>query len=105
MEKRTILDQIEISHDGTIGLRFAKQIIDDDGSVISSGWHRVPLPIGTDIEAQMAAVNEQLTTQLKQRDVEAAELTTLRAIAPVVWTKERTDAYTAKTSNLSSDQT
>jgi hypothetical protein len=32
MQKQTIVDQIEIARDGTIGIRMAKEVIDDDGT-------------------------------------------------------------------------
>lgn len=96
MRKQTVVDQIEITRNGTIQLRLAKEVIDDDGSVLSRAWHRTMLPPGTDIDAQMALVNENLINDIKAAAVEQTELSRVKVIAPVIWTKPVTDAYAAK---------
>lgn len=61
MQKRTIIDQIEIQpQTGIIGVRMRKQVIDDDGTVLVSDYHRTVIEAGTDPAAQMAAVNVHL---------------------------------------------
>ncbi len=85
MYKRTILDVIEINRDGSIGLKFAKQMVDDDESVLFSGVHRALLPKDADIDTQMAAVNANLVDGLKQAAVDATELDIVKSILPMVW--------------------
>lgn len=94
MQKQTILDQIEIKRDGHIQLRFIKQVVDDDGTVLSEQYHRTVIPPGGDIDAQMAVVNDHLE-QMKMARVEASELTALKAVAPIVQTAEKIAAYEA----------
>lgn len=96
MHKQTVLDQIEISRDGTINLRFAKEVVDDDGTVISSEWHRTVCPPGTDVDAQIAAVNQHLVVGLKCMPVDAADIARVKALTPTVWTKAVKDAHAAK---------
>lgn len=93
MKKQTIIDQIEIKPCGTIQVRFAKQIVDSDGTVLSSDWHRTMLPPGHDIDAQMAAVNAHLGT-LKCKAVDCSEIDTMvRPLLPIVWTDKRVKAH------------
>lgn len=96
MIKQTVIDRIEISRDGTINIRMAKEVIDDDGTVISSGWHRTVLPPGLNIDAQFAAVNENLVRGLKCSPVAASDIERLKAVVPVVHTKAVKDAYVAR---------
>jgi len=63
MQTRTIIDRIEIEpQTGNVGVRMLKQIIDDQGLVLSSQYHRTVIDAGTDPAAQMAAVNVHLGT-------------------------------------------
>lgn len=96
MHKQTVLDQIEITRDGTIGLRFAKEVVDDDGTVISKEWHRTALPPGTDIDGQMEAVNNHLAADLKCAPVAASEIARVHALTPIVWTKAVREAQARK---------
>ncbi len=100
MHKQTILDQIEITRDGTINLRFAKEIVDDDGSVIGSEWHRTAIPPGQDVDAQIAAVNEHLVTHLKCSPVAASELQRVKTLLPMVWTDDVLAAYAVRKATI-----
>lgn len=99
MHKQTVIDQIEIQRDGTIQLRFAKEIVDDDGTVLSKDWHRTALPPGQNIDAQMQVVNDHLVS-MKCAAVDTAEIGRVKALEPVVWTKAVKDAYAAKQAEL-----
>jgi hypothetical protein len=96
VKRQTVVDQIEITRDGTIGVRCAKEIIDDDGTVLTSQWHRTVLPPGTDIDAQMALVNQHLTGGLKEAAVSASDIARIKTVAPVAWTDEVKTNYAAK---------
>lgn len=96
MKKQTVTDQIEITRDGSIQLRFAKEILDDDGTVISSGWHRAVLAPGDDIDELMTRINENLVRDLKCEPVGKAHIDKIKAVTPVVWTKQVLDDYKAK---------
>jgi hypothetical protein len=74
LEKRTVEDKIEIVGDYKhIQVRTATQIV-EDGTVISSSFHRHVVAPGDDISSQSAEV---------------------QAIANAVWTQEIIDAYAA----------
>jgi hypothetical protein len=98
MEKRTVIDQVEITRDGTINLRMAKEVVDDDGTVLQSGLHRTSFPPGHDIDAQMAAVNAGLVRDLKMPAVAADDflLLRLKETAPLVWTDAVKQGYADK---------
>ena len=59
--KRTEVDQIEITENGTAQIRFHKVITDDDGEEIRQ-YHRTSVPPGGDIAAQIKAVHDHLAT-------------------------------------------
>lgn len=88
MHKRSVIDQIEINRDGAINIRIAKEVVDDDGTVLSSAWHRTCLPPGHDIDGQMEVVNQHLTEGLKCAAVEAADIARIKTFVPAAWTPE-----------------
>lgn len=55
--ERTIIDQIEICHDGVVRIRFAIQIL-KDGEIISNNWHRTAIPPEVPSDLQLGAVQE-----------------------------------------------
>lgn len=60
MEKRTVLDQVVLCADGSTQLKFLKQVVDDDGTVIASIPHRVVAAAKEDPEKVMAFAAERL---------------------------------------------
>ena len=95
-EKKTILDKIEITRDGTIQVRLAILVL-EDGEEISSSWHRTSIPPGADPGAQMAAVNAHLQQMNKATVTDFSLLTN---IVPVVHTKEVKAAYQKKQAEI-----
>ena len=91
LEKRTVVDQFEVLSNGVIQVRLAKQLV-DGGSVQHLGWHRSVFIPGTDIEAQISAINSGLQA-INCAAVQDAAWDQLRAMAPVVWTEEVVVAY------------
>jgi hypothetical protein len=61
IEKKTIIDQIEIARDGTINIRYALLLI-EDGKDLSCQWHRTSIPPGVDVDRQLAEVDNHLTS-------------------------------------------
>ena len=92
LEKKTIVDQIEITRDGSIQVRFALQIL-EDGVEISSLWHRTLIPPGGDVKLQLSAVNTHLISMGKAPVVDTAMLENL---IPVVHTPEVNKRYAEK---------
>lgn len=61
MQKRTIIDRIEIDpQTGDIGVRLRKQVVDDDGKVLANEPHRVMLEADTDAADAVGRVNVHL---------------------------------------------
>lgn len=56
MQKNLVLNQVTLCADGSIGLQWLKQIIDDDGSVIFNEPHRSIVDFDGDANAQLDAV-------------------------------------------------
>lgn len=59
IEKKTILDQIEITRNGTVQARFGLLLV-EGGEQLSSKWHRTAFPPGHDVLTQLAVVNVHL---------------------------------------------
>ncbi len=96
MQKRTVVDQIEIQRDGTINVRLAKEVVDETGEVLSVGWHRTSLPPGHDIDAQMAAINQNLVNELKFPAVELVCIERTKVAATAFWTPDVLAEYRKK---------
>lgn len=60
-ERKTVIDQIEITRGGAVQLRLGLLLIDGDKEV-DCKWHRTVVPAGGSVAAQIAAVNEHLAT-------------------------------------------
>jgi hypothetical protein len=91
MAKSLIIEQIEVTKNGTIQVRMHK--ISSDGDVI--GNHRTILPPATDINAQVAAVNAHMATE-NYSAISAADVAKLTAICNAAWTAEVIAAYQAE---------
>jgi hypothetical protein len=84
LTKRTIVDQIEITRTGHIGIRFRKEVV-EDGRALSSDFHRTGIEIGGDIDAQMSAVNADLQSK-GWPAVDPAEYAEVKEYAKIKWT-------------------
>lgn len=92
IEKKTIIDQIEVTRTGHVQIRFGILLI-EDGVEISCNWHRTTVEPGGDVDAQIAAVNTGITTQLKATPVEADKVPLLKNICDLVHTPEVVKAH------------
>ena len=90
MAKSLIIDQIEVTNNGTVQVRMHK--LSSDGDLI--GNHRTSLPPAGDIAAQVAAVNAHMATE-NYSPVSAADVVKLTAICNAAWTPEVIAAYQA----------
>lgn len=98
IEKRTVIDQIEVTRDGHIQLRLGLLIIEDGVEVVCQ-WHRTSIEPGGDIDATIAAVNTDITTRdtLKAKAIEAEKVPLLKSICKVVHTPEVVKKYRSDT--------
>ena len=60
MKKQVILNQITLSADGSTNIQFMKQIVDDDGTILSSIPHRRVVSKGEDVQASLNEVTDHL---------------------------------------------
>jgi hypothetical protein len=96
MFKETIVDQIEITQNGTIQVRLHKQL-NDKGAITKLGLHRTAFSPSADVgsvDRQMVDVNTHLLS-MGEGKVSMADTDKIKAIATVVWTPEVVAAYKA----------
>jgi hypothetical protein len=90
MPKQLIINQIEVTSNGTVQVRMHK--MSSDGDLI--GNHRTALPPATDIDAQVAAVNAHMATE-NYSAISASDVYKLTAICNAAWTPAVIAAYQA----------
>lgn len=95
MERRTVVDQIEVKRDGIVQVRLAKQVVDGE-QMLRNDYHRMePLTPGADLESALLIVNAHLT-ELREAMVEEAEWDRVRRVVAMEHTAEAIAAYEAK---------
>lgn len=78
MDKRTIVNQIEIQADGTVQVRFAKQIMDGE-EIISNQWHRTMFDVSVNVDDQLTAMNTNLVDQLGYPEISIDDIKRLKS--------------------------
>jgi hypothetical protein len=86
LSKQTSLNQIEITENGTLQLRFEFKVMDGDEKV-SGAWHRAALTPGVDIGNVVTLLNEAFANMNKEPVIQA-DVTKLQSIADAAWTPE-----------------
>lgn len=92
LEKKTILSQIECTSTGVIGIRLKKVIMDGDLE-ISSEYHRTTLAPGGSLDAQIAAVNDNLKNAYGYPAIAVATVERIRRIVAVEHTADVISEY------------
>lgn len=87
INKRTIIDQIEVARGGTVGVRFRKEVV-EDGLVLMSEFHRTSIVVDGSVAAQIGAVNAHLSA-MNCETVAEDEIGYIRAICEAAWSKTR----------------
>ena len=90
MPKTLVVDQIEVTQNGTIQVRMHK--LSSDGDVI--GNHRTSIEPGGSVDNQLASVNTHMATE-NYAPVSAGDIARVQAIADAAWTPEVIAAYEA----------
>ena len=88
MAKSLIINQIEVTNNGTVQVRMHK--MSSDGDLI--GNHRTLFPPATDITAQITAVNVQMAIE-NYSAISDADVAKLTAICNAAWTPSVIEAY------------
>jgi hypothetical protein len=94
IEKKTVVDQIEITRSGVIQIRFGVLLV-EDGVEVASAWHRTSIEPGTDPDAQMASVNAHLA-QMGKAQVDAPDLGKVKNVVALMHTPEVKAQFAAK---------
>ncbi len=91
IKRKTVIDKIEIVSDGSLQIRIAKQIIENE-SVIHTQWHRVRIEPGSNVDEQMELINSNLK-MLGENSVSELEIKTIKSISALVHTEELVNKY------------
>lgn len=92
IEKKTVIDQIEVTRAGHIQIRIGKLIV-EDGRELSCQWHRTAVEVGGDVDAQIEAVNAHLI-EMGEAPIDAAGIAKVKTMAVAAWTPEVLEAQT-----------
>lgn len=93
IEKRTVVDQIEIARSGYVQIRFGLLLV-DDGNEINCKWHRTAIEPGGNVDAQIAVVNSHLAAMGKS-PVGQADIDRIKSFAKVAHTPDVVAAFVA----------
>lgn len=99
MDKRTLVDQIEVTRDGTLQIRLVCQVV-DGATVLVSHYHRTVLEPGVALADQIAAVNAHLAN-MARAPVTPAEVARIAKIAAAAHTPEVVEAFAQAARRLS----
>lgn len=94
IEKKTIVDQIEITRTGHIQIRFGLLLV-EDGAEIGCQWHRTAIEPGGDVDAQIAAVEQHLASMGRPAVDRDGLMASLKPIARVAHTPEVVQRFRA----------
>jgi hypothetical protein len=100
IEKKTVLNQIEIRSTGEIGLQFGLVLL-DDGAEIARDWHRTVIEPGINPRAQIAAVNAHFQagirkaggSVIKPNPIDEADIARIVTIVSTIHTPEVVNNY------------
>jgi hypothetical protein len=98
LERKTLLDQVEIRRDGTLQVRLVKAIVDGE-TILAREFHRTVLEPGAAADALLATLNAHLG-QMGEAAVADEEWDRIRRIAALEHTPEAVAAYREKTAAL-----
>jgi hypothetical protein len=93
MNSVTILDQIEITSNGSLQVRFNKLMMNGD-LVMASRYHRTSFFPGQDIDSQATVVNNSIVRE-GWPSMTTADVQKIKDHAVVAWTDEVIAAYKA----------
>jgi hypothetical protein len=102
--KQLIINQIEVTQNGTVQVRMHK--FSSDGDLL--GNHRASLPPASDVNAQVTAVISAVNTHMATENygaISASDVAKLTAICNTAWTAEVIAAYQAAQAEAEAAQT
>lgn len=93
IQKKTIVDQIEITSHGVVQVRLALLVVEGE-NIIAKDYHRTVIEPGISPDDQFALVNQHLVSMNKE-PVSDSEMIAVRAHAQVAHTPEVVEAFRA----------
>jgi hypothetical protein len=93
IETETIVDQIMVTKSKVVQIRLGLLLV-DGGKVIERKWHRTTILPGDSVDADVAAVNTDLSRRSLSQIV-AADIDSIKAIAQVTQTPDVVSAFKA----------
>lgn len=87
MKTQVRLSSCEVQEGGVVGVRLVKEIVDDDGKVLASDYHRTVIPAGITVKAQMSDVNDHLD-EMGYPALSDAEIAVIQAFVDTDFIKE-----------------
>ena len=98
IEKRTRFNQIEVVELGHLQIRFSIDFV-ENGIIVGhraeeegGRWHRTSAECGSDLDAQLAAVNAHLAA-INCAPISVGDHVRIKAIADADWTPQRKTAW------------
>lgn len=93
--KKTVIEAIEPHENGIVHIKFGILEMDEDGNVVSRRIHRSAVEPGGNVDAQIAAVNADITTRetLMAQPVEVGRVSEIKAVCSLAHTPEKIRAY------------
>lgn len=96
IEKKTVIDRIEVDRAGVVGIRFGLLLV-ENGVEIDCKWHRTAIEPGGSVDAQIAAVDAHLQSMGKATvEKSGGSVDRLKSIVTVVHTDEVKAAHAAE---------
>lgn len=91
IEKKTIVDKIEIARDGTMQIRLGLLIV-EDGVELDCKWHRTAVEPGVSVDNQMELCNAHLIS-MGRSPADTSEIKKIKDISTLVQTAEVIEAH------------
>lgn len=85
IERQTIIDQIEVTRDCHVQIRFGLLVV-EDGKEISSKWHRTAIEPGGDVDAVIELNDGVMQKALGAAPLDRGRLKLLKAICAAAHT-------------------
>jgi hypothetical protein len=95
IERKTVIDRIEVERSGAVHIRLGLLLV-EDGAEIDCKWHRTAIAPGTDVDAQIASVNNGLRSMNMAALDDEQRVGLLKSVVSMVHTKEVVAAHRAR---------
>lgn len=98
IEKKTVIDQIEITRNGSIQIRFGLLLV-EDGKEIACDWLRKVIEPGDNVAASLGVIDAYLQ-QTGKAAIDTGRISLVKSVAAIAHTPEVVKAYKAMQEQL-----